>query len=313
MAIHKVELERQNLHGSFSREYEPILKIKSGDIVQYCTLDGDWLEGMITDPVVKQGKAIFERDPLHDAGHALCGPIEIEDAEPGMTLAIRINENRPGSWGWSRVGGNNPEHDKRLGVDNLNPLYLAWSLDLEKMVGKSHMGHEVPLNPFIGVFGMPPNEPGVHSTHPPRFCGGNIDCKELVPGSTLYLPITVPGALFSVGDGHAAQGDGELGGTAIECPMEKVELSFELIKDLEITMPRAFTPSGWITFGFHEDLHEAVYIALNEMAKFIQQMYGFEKREALSLTSQVVDMKITQVVNGVCGAHAVLPHGAIHA
>ena len=138
-----------------------------------------------------------------------------------------------------------------------------------------------------------------------------MDCKELVAGSTLYLPIPVPGALFSVGDGHALQGDGEVCGTAIECPMERVDLTFRLREDLRLTTPRANTAAGWITLGFHEDLDEAIMIALSAMLDVMCEQYGLQRPDALALASLVVDMRITQLVNGVRGVHAVLPHGAI--
>src|SRR5438105_11776630 len=125
------------------------------------------------------------------------------------------------------------------------------------MAGESANGRRIALRPFMGVMGMPPDEPGVHSTTPPRPTGGNIDCKELVAGSTLFLPIAVPGGLFSVGDGHGVQGDGEVCTTAIECPMERVELGFRLRDDIHLRYPRAHTPAGWITLGFDRDLDEA--------------------------------------------------------
>lgn len=307
MTTHILVPERRTLHGSFSRDYPPVLTIKSGDSVTLATLDGDWHRGFVN----KSDEVNFTRDPIRDAGHALCGPIYIEGAMPGMTLAVRINENRPSTWGWSRTGGNDPEFDSRLGIDAGEPLRLDWTIDNDRQITTSHLGHTIAINPFMGVLGMPPNEPGIHSTHPPRFCGGNIDCKELVPGSTLYLPIAVEGGLFSVGDGHAAQGDGEVGSTAIECPMEHVDLTFSLLPDTNITMPRANTPSGWITFGFHEDLKEATYAALNGMFDLIEELYDFNRKEAVAVAGQVIDMRITQIVNGVNGVHAVLPHGSI--
>jgi len=156
-----------------------------------------------------------------------------------------------------------------------------------------------------------PSEPGIHTTIPPRYCGGNIDCKELVKGSVLYLPIAVENALFSVGDGHAAQGDGEVFGTAIECPMEMVDLTFAVREDMYLKMPRANTPAGWITFGLHEDLNEATIMALEGMLELIQDLYHVDKVEANALASIFVDLRITQIVNFVKGVHAVLPHGAI--
>ncbi|MCA9907620.1 MAG: acetamidase/formamidase family protein, partial [Anaerolineae bacterium] len=152
---------------------------------------------------------------------------------------------------------------------------------------------------------------GVHSTVPPRPTGGNIDCKELIVGSTLYLPIAVEGGLFSTGDGHAVQGDGEICVTAIECPVDRVDLTFDLLDDMPLTTPIANTPAGWITLGFHEDLDEALVIALEAIVALLQRLHGLSRLDALALASLTVDFRITQVVNQVRGVHAVLPHGAI--
>src|SRR5262245_3691072 len=151
----------------------------------------------------------------------------------------------------------------------------------------------------------------MHSTFPPRRSGGNLDCKELVAGSHLYLPIPVDGALFSVGDGHAIQGDGEVAGPALECPMEHVELEFYLHDTFRVEMPRAHTPMGWITFGLHEDLNEACAVALDGMLDLMRSEYNVTRKEALALSSLLVNLHVTQVVNGVKGVHAVLPHGAL--
>lgn len=158
---------------------------------------------------------------------------------------------------------------------------------------------------------MPPNEPGIHSTGPPRIWGGNLDWKELIAGSTLFLPIPVPGALFSVGDGHAAQGDGEVSGIAIECPMERVDLTFYLREDLELSTPRAKASDAWLTLGLHEDLNEATNLAINAMLDLMCEQFDLHRKEALALACVVVDLRITQIVNGIRGVHAVLPHGAI--
>ena len=158
---------------------------------------------------------------------------------------------------------------------------------------------------------MPPPEPGVHSTGPPRRCGGNIDCKELVAGTTLYLPISVDGALFSAGDGHARQGDGEVSGTAIECPLERAELTLTLRDDLTLETPRAETPSAWITFGFDEDLDAAALFATAAMVDLMKRELDVGHREAFALASVAVDLRVTQVVNGVKGVHAVLERDAI--
>jgi acetamidase/formamidase len=171
-------------------------------------------------------------------------------------------------------------------------------------------GRRIRLRPFMGVMGVAPAEAGVLSTTPPRIWGGNMDCKELVAGSTLYLPIGVDGALFSVGDGHGAQGDGEVCGTAIECPMERVDLRFRLI-DSPLKAPRAKTAEAWITFGFDADLNRASMMALNGMLDLIQEQYKVERQEALALASLVVDLRVTQIVNQVQGVHAVLGFDAI--
>ena len=158
--------------------------------------------------------------------------------------------------------------------------------------------------------GMPPDEPGRHSTAPPRRCGGNIDCKELVAGTTLYLPISVDGALFSAGDGHAAQGDGEVSGTAIECPVERAELTLEL-SDLELRTPIARTGASWIAFGFADDLDLAAEEAMATMLDLMEREFELDRDYALALSSVVVDLRVTQIVNGVKGVHAVLRDDAI--
>src|SRR5207249_1245040 len=163
-----------------------------------------------------------------------------------QTLAVTVDEVEPGDWGVTYGDG----------------VAVGWQL--ADGVGRA-LGFEVALAPFLGVLGMPPPEPGVHSTIPPRRWGGNIDCKELVAGTTLYLPISVDGALFSAGDGHARQGDGEVSGTAIECPLTRAELTLVLRDDLELEQPRAETATAWITFGFDEDLDRAAEAATEGM------------------------------------------------
>ena len=158
---------------------------------------------------------------------------------------------------------------------------------------------------------MPPPEPGVHPTYPPRVWGGNLDCKELVAGSTLFLPIPVAGALFSAGDGHARQGDGEVSGLAIECPLERAEVTLEVRSDLELETPVADTPAGWVTFGLHENLDVAAAFATSAMLDLMERELGLTRKEALAFASVVVDLRVTQVVNGVRGVHALLARDAI--
>jgi acetamidase/formamidase len=167
------------------------------------------------------------------------------------------------------------------------------------------------LAPFLGVMGLAPAESGWHSTIPPRAAnGGNIDCRELVAGSTLYLPVAVEDALLFLGDGHAAQGDGEVGGTAIECPMTTT-LTVDIAPDRPLTSIHAETPIGPITFGFDADLNRATGDALDAMVVWMTALYDIDKPTALALLSTVVDLRVTQVANGTWGVHAVLPDGLL--
>ena len=232
------------------------------------------------------------RDAELDTGHALAGPIEVRGAQTGQVLAVRIDEVVPGSWGVT-FGGEGQRLDWELNGD----------------VGRA-AGRSVRLAPFLGVLGMPPDEPGVHPTIPPRRSGGNIDCKELVAGTTLYLPIPVDGARFSAGDGHAAQGDGEVSGTAIEAPVE-AEVTLDVRDDLELEWPIARIDGAWLTFGFDEHLGTAARIAVEGMLDLMEREHGLERSVALAFASVVVDVRVTQVVNQVLGAHAVLRDDAI--
>ena len=312
MATYEIMPERATLHGAFSRDRKPCLSIASGDTVRFQTLEAGW--SIVPRQTGDPNEAItrFEpREEFADKGHALCGPVFIEGAEPDMTLEVQIGEVRPAAWGYVYAGGWNTPLNDRLGVAEGSGTVHVWALDWDTMTGRNQHGHEVSLRPFMGVMGMPENVPGLQSTTPPRVTGGNLDCKELVAGSSLFLPVAVSGGLFSVGDGHATQADGEVSGLAIECPMKQVDLTFRLHPALSLTTPRANTPAGWITLGLDEDLDKAMQIALDAMLGLMGELYGLEKRDALALASLVVDLRITQVVNGVQGVHALLPHGAL--
>jgi acetamidase/formamidase len=230
---HEIPLERRTLHGHFSRDLPPIVTIDSGDTVAFSCLDSGWH--------VAPGKTFQPRDEKLDEGHALIGPIEVRDARAGQTLAVRIDEVRVGSFGATLAAGFQTPLNDRLGLSDGETLILHWSLDADSAVGRDGQGREVELRPFAGVLGMPPPEPGVHSTGPPRPWGGNIDCKELVAGTTLFLPISVDGALFSAGDGHARQGDGEVSQTAIECPLDRLALTLSIDGPPELKSPIAWT------------------------------------------------------------------------
>ncbi|HEU4864774.1 MAG TPA: acetamidase/formamidase family protein, partial [Actinomycetota bacterium] len=176
--------------------------------------------------------------------------------------------------------------------------------DLRAGIGRA-LDRELDLKPFLGVMGMPPPEPGVHSTIPPRRWGGNIDCKELVAGTTLYLPIPVDGALFSAGDGHAGQGDGEVSGTAIETPAQ-ARLGLDVDQELSIEWPMARINGAWLTFGMNRSLGQAARIAVDGMVKLMGRELGLKRADARVLASVGVDLHVTQIVNGAQGVHAVL-------
>ena len=282
--LHRLPLSQETLHGYFSRDLEPALVITPGDSVRFAVPNSSWY--------VEPENKFVPRDPTRDVGHALMGPIAVRGAHVGQTLVVRIDEVKPASWG---VTYTKPPH------------LIRWQL--KDGVGRG-AGQTVRLAPFLGVLGMPPPEPGEHSTIPPRPFGGNIDCKELVAGSVLFLPISVDRALFSAGDGHAAQGDGEISGTAIECPVE-AQVTLDVRDDFPIKWPVARTVASWITFGFHEDLGQAAGIAIEGMLDLMQREHGLTRSDALALGSVVVDVRVTQIANKTLGVHAVLADTAL--
>jgi acetamidase/formamidase len=308
---HTLPLERRTLHGHFSRDLPPALTIDPGDTVRTATLDAGWTIEPYTGGDWRPHQKFEGRVKGLDDGHALTGPIAVRGAQPGMTLMVRIDALRPGPWGGCWAGGWPNPINQRLGLADQTGVMHAWSLDADALTGRNQYGHAIDLHPFLGVIGMPPDEPGTHSTVPPRVWGGNMDCKLLVAGSTLYLPIAVPGALLSVGDGHAAQGDGEVSGVAIECPMDHVELTIDVRDDFPISTPIAQTHAGWIALGFDTDLNEAALNALTAMIPLMERLHGLTRRDALALASVAVDLHVTQNVNGVRGVHAVLPPGRV--
>jgi acetamidase/formamidase len=284
--IHELPYERRTLHGHFSRDLPPIATVDPGDSVAFSCPNAGWR--------VAADETFEPRDDELDSGHALVGPIEVRGASAGQTLVVHIDEVRPGTFG------------ETFGPDTR----VEWILDADAGTASDDRGAVVQLAPFLGVIGMPPDEDGIHSTGPPRRCGGNIDCKELVAGTTLYLPISVDGAHVSAGDGHAAQGDGELSGTAIECFVERAQLTFDL-SELELRSPVARIPRAWVAFGFDEDLDLAAKEATETMLDLMERELRLDRGYATALASIVVDLRVTQIVNGVRGVHAVLRDDAI--
>jgi acetamidase/formamidase len=264
------------VRGFFSRDYEPVLSVAPGETVEFRALNARWR----WDPDDEDGRA-------EGVGHALNGPFEVRGARAGQTLVVGIEEVTPRGWGETFAHGQ----------------LFRWVLEGDTWrMG----GHEVRSAPFLGVIGMPPPDAGEHSTQPPRRWGGNIDCKLLVRGTVLYLPIPVDGALLMAGDCHGAQGDGEVSGTAIECPLERARLRLDVM-NLELRSPIARTEDAWLAFGFDEDLDLAAEEATATMLDLMEREMDISRREALALASVAVDLHVTQIVNGAKGVHAILP------
>jgi acetamidase/formamidase len=281
--IHEIPLAEDTVHGYFSAALPPVLTVNPADSVRFRSLNAGWRR--------EPDREHFERDRELHAGHALTGPIEVRGAAAGQTLVVGIDEVTPGDWGVTFGDGE----------------AFHWASD-----GDAWRSEDATVEPapFLGVIGMPPPEPGIHSTIPPRRSGGNIDCKLLVAGTTLFLPVPVDGALLSLGDGHGAQGDGEVSGTAIECPLESAQVTLELT-DLELRMPIARTADSWVAFGFDVDLDVAAELALETMLDLMERNLGVTRKRALALASVVVDLHVTQIVNESKGVHAVLRDGSI--
>jgi acetamidase/formamidase len=261
--------------GFFCLDYEPEASVAPGEPVSFHALNAGWHWDSDDESTRPEG-----------GGHALAGPFEVRGARAGQTLAVRIDEVTPRGWG--ETFGESERFEWRLDGD-------TWLMGT----------HAVPSAPFLGVIGMSPPEPGEHSTIPPRRWGGNIDCKLLVAGTTLYLPIPVDGALLMAGDCHGAQGDGEVSGTAIECPLERATLTLD-VSDVELRMPIARTPDAWIAFGFDDDLDAAAAHATETMLDLMERELGIGRKEALALASVTVDLHVTQIVNVAKGVHAIL-------
>ncbi len=290
----------------FSRDLPPVLTVDPGDTVLLRSLDASGSLERQKEPGEAVPMMFHQR-----RGHCLTGPIEVRGAKPGDVLAVRFETLRPDDWGFTVAAGRDTPLTRRLGLHDGPPAWLLWDIDAGAGVATNQHGHQVSIAPFHGVTGLAWDEPGEHSTIPPRpVGGGNIDCKELVAGSTLYLPVALPGALLSVGDGHAAQGDGEVAGTAIECGMT-TQLQLDLVTSRPVPGVHAETPAGLITFGFSPDLNVAAADALDSMLAWIEPRYGLGKAGTLALLSPVLDLRVTQVANQSWGVHAILAPDAI--
>ena len=285
---------------------EPVLTIKPGDRVTVDTVSGmpeDLPPAELGFNILPEHLEIHRRVQKGVGNHIYTGPIAIENAEPGDVLEVHIVEIAlRQNWGWNTFRpymGTLPEQFPRL-----QRLHIA--LDRQTMTGTMPWGLELPLQPFFGQLAVaPPREFGRQGSREPREFGGNIDCKELTAGSTIYLPVWTKGALFSTGDGHARQGDGEVCGTAIETALTGT-FDFILRKDLKFRLPRAETSTHLITFGFDVDLDDAAGQALREMIDWLESLLGVSSGNVYALCSIAADLRVTQTVNGVKGVHAMM-------
>jgi len=296
--------------GYYDASTPPVLRIKSGDTVEVQTLitsSPTRLEGAGVNPAdVEQSlrdiyKEVTNKGP---GGHILTGPIFVETAEPGDVLEVRIKTIKlaiPYAYNAFSPGrGFLPE-------DFPYPKMRIIPLDEKRMVAHFADGIEIPLHPFFGSIGVaPPEVSGRISSAPPWIHAGNLDNKELVAGTTLFIPVHAKGALFLAGDGHAGQGNGEVDITAMETSLIG---TFQLIvrKDMHLRWPRAETPTHYITMGLHEDLNEATKAALREMIDFLVTVKHLTRDDAYQLSSVAADLDITQLVDGNKGVHAMIP------
>ncbi len=302
MAKYKMLPERKNLHGVLDPNISPALKVKSGDTITISTLDPDW---RIEKPTGNPPKSeYYPRIKGYDDGQALTGPVYVEGASVGKSLKVEIGNIITDNWGWSNVGIGDKEHLERLGFSG-EEYFSLWDLDVENKICRSDKGIEVEMNPFPGVLAVAPKGNEKVRTHLPGSHGGNMDCKEFGSGTVVYLPIYHEGALFSIGDGHAAQGDGESGGTAVETPFKEIEITLS-VADFIIDSPVAYNEKGWITFGLDQDLTKATYQALKNMRLLLMKQFGMEEKAAMTLCSVAGDLHITQIVNGIKGVHLIL-------
>jgi acetamidase/formamidase len=304
MAQHRLDPTVENVHwGFFDAKLPPQLVIDSGDTVIVDTVSGA-LD-------IAPDKALYS--PVHYeivtklkptlGPHILTGPIAIRGAEPGHTLEVRIKAiELTADWGWNVIRplrGTLPED-----FPEFQARVIA--IDRKAMTAKLAWGPTIPLQPFFGILATAPRpEYGRISSVEPREFGGNIDCKEFVVGTSLFFPVFVPGANFSAGDGHAVQGDGEVCLSALETCL-KGTFEFVLHKTMHLKMPRAITPSHYITLGVDPDLDDAAKQALRDMIAWLVELKGWKASEAYVFCSLACDLHVTQLVDGNKGIHAMV-------
>jgi len=290
-------LDAETVHYDWDNARAPRLEIDPGDTVVFDTRDAADRFYSKTSTAQDVLQRVFK-------GHPLTGPVKINGARPGDTLVIEILEVVPAlDFGWTQI---RPGRGLLTEQDFPKPHLCVWDLSDKQIARMPNRAIAVPLEPFPGVMGVVLDEPGAHSTMPPRRSGGNMDIKQLHAGTTLYLPVLVDGALFSVGDGHGAQGDGEVCITAVEMSA-RVTLRFDLQKGHRIAEPR-FRTSGPIgvktnrgphfaTTAHGPDLFASSQQAIRYMIEHIVETRGLSREEAYVLCSVAVDLKISEIVD----------------
>lgn len=310
MATHHLKASPETAHwGWFEAGMTPALTIDSGDVVVIDSVSG--APGLLPGEgftIPPELLAIHERGPRNPIGpHILTGPVAIRGAMPGDVLEIRIRRVEPRQdWGYTLV---RPLVGALAG--EIEAGFVFSRLDAEAGTARLPWGTELPLDPFFGVMGVaPPAAWGPISTIQPRAHGGNIDCQELRAGTTLFLPVLAEGGLFSVGDGHGRQGDGEVCVTAIETALQG-EFEIILRRDLPFAFPHAESATHLISFGTHYALDEAARAALRRMLDWIERLTTLTRTEAYMLCSLTAEVRVTQMVNQEQGCHVMLPRSAI--
>jgi acetamidase/formamidase len=297
-------------YGYYDAKAAPVLHVKSGDTVEIQTLitsnpkrleDAGLPAGQVEQSLREITSQVAEKGP---GGHILTGPVYIEDAQAGDVLEVRIQKIRlaiPYAYNAFGPGRGYIPDDFPYTKMKLIPL------DEKRMVAHFGPGIEIPLHPFFGSMGVaPPESAGRFSSNPPWIMGGNMDNKDLVAGTTVYLPVHAAGALFELGDGHAAQGDGEVDITAIETSLIGT-FQFIVRKDMHLKWPRAETPTHYMTMGFNDDLNACATLAVREMVDFLVTEKHLSRDDAYMLSSVAADLHITELVDGNKGVHMTIP------
>ena len=310
MKTHELYTSPETIHwGFFDSGLFPVLRIDSGDRVIVHTVSGEPAD-MPPDEskILPEHKEVHKRCAPGPGPHILTGPIWVNGTERGDTLEVRIIQCRlRQDWGWNLIEpdcGTLPEDFTRRSLIHI-------PLDRERMVAQLPWGGELKLRPFFGVMGVAPQpSQGRIPSLPPAEHGGNLDNRELGEGAALYLPVWKRGALFSVGDGHAAQGDGEVCLTAIETSLSGT-FEFHVRKDLSLDFPRAETPTHYITMGADPDLDLAAKQALRRMINDLVMRSGMTPKDAYRLCSHAAELRVTQLVDGNKGIHLMLSRDLI--